>query len=162
MTKIICLLLALALLALPQTRTTGAKAETAAPSDRPFEDVKGAFFALSVADIEASARWYAEKFGLAADMRTKSGKTSVIVLSGNGLTVELIRHDDAMDLGKDALLAHGFFKAGLVVENLDRTLAELKARNVEIAYGPYPARANAMSNFIIKDNAGNLIQFFAK
>jgi hypothetical protein len=28
-------------------------------------------------------------------MRTKSGKTSVIVLSGNGLTVELIRHDDA-------------------------------------------------------------------
>jgi hypothetical protein len=41
-------------------------------------------------------------------------------------------------------------------------LAVLKARNVQIAYGPYPAKADAMGNFIIKDNAGNLIQFFGK
>jgi hypothetical protein len=75
------------------------------------------------------------------EVRAKSGKTSVIVLSGNGLTVELIRHDDAMDLGKDALLTHGLFKAGVVVENLDKTLAELKDRNVPFAYGSYPARA---------------------
>jgi hypothetical protein len=70
------------------------------------------------------------------EVRAKSGKTSVIVLSGNGLTVELIRHDDAMDLGKDALLTHGLFKAGVVVEDLDKTLAELKDRNVPT--GPIP------------------------
>jgi len=102
--------LGLALLALPQTQTTGAKTETPGRSDRLIGEVKGAFFALSVADIETSARWYPEKFGLAVDMRSKSGKTSVVVLSGNGLTVELIRNDDAMDLGKDAVLAHGFLK----------------------------------------------------
>ena len=136
MRKIIWLLLAIALLALLQTRTVGARTEPPAPSDPPFAGVKGAFFAVSVADIEASTKWYAEKLGLAVEMRTKSGKTSVIVLSGNGLTVELLRHDDAMDLGKDALLAHGFVKAGLVVENPDKTLAELKARNIPIAYGP--------------------------
>ena len=95
-------------------------------------------------------------------MRTKSDKVAVIVLSGNGLVVELLRHDDASQSGKDALLTHGFVKAGLVVENLDRTLAVLKARNVQIAYGPYPAKANVMSNFIIKDNSGNLIQLFGK
>jgi catechol 2,3-dioxygenase-like lactoylglutathione lyase family enzyme len=148
--------------ALLQTRTVGARTKPPAPSGPPFGGVNGAFFALSVADIEASAQWYADKLGLAAEERAKSGKTSVIVLSGNGLTVELIRHDDAMDLGKDALLTHGLFKAGVVVENLDKTLAELKDRNVPIAYGPYPARANAMANFVIKDNAGNLIQFFGK
>jgi hypothetical protein len=35
-------------------------------------------------------------------MRTKSGKTSVIVLSGHGVTVELLRHDDAKALGGSA------------------------------------------------------------
>jgi hypothetical protein len=61
--------------------------------------------------------------------------------------VELLRHEDARDLGKDALLVHGFVKAGLVVENLDATLAKLKARNVTIAYGPYPAKPNANGQF---------------
>jgi hypothetical protein len=42
------------------------------------------------------------------------------------------------------------------------TLAQLKARNVSIAYGPYPAKPNAPTNFIIQDNVGNLIQFFGK
>lgn len=76
--------------------------------------------------------------------------------------MELLQHDDAVASGKDSLLTHGYVKAGLVVENLDKTLAALKARNVQIAYGPYPARGNSMSNFIIKDNSGNLIQFFGK
>jgi hypothetical protein len=36
----------------------------------------------------------------------------------------------------------------------------LEARDVEIAFGPYPARADQRANVIVKDNAGNLIQFF--
>jgi catechol 2,3-dioxygenase-like lactoylglutathione lyase family enzyme len=151
-----CLLLWLALPVVIEGQAIGAKTEPA------FAGVQGAFFAVSVADAEASAKWYGEKLGLTVEMRTKSDKIAVIVLSGSGLVVELLQHDDAAALGKDAVLAHGFVKAGLVVENLDKTLAVLKARNVQIAYGPYPARANAMSNFIIKDNAGNLIQFFGK
>jgi hypothetical protein len=153
------LLLTLALL---QTLATVAKTEPLASSHPPFGGVKGAFLALSVADIEASAKWYEEKLGLSVEIRTKSGKTSVIVLSGNGLTVELLRHDDATDLGRDALLSHGIFKSGLVVDDLDKTLAELKKRSVRIAYGPFAARDNAMANFIIEDNVGNLIQFFGK
>ena len=162
MRKITGLLLALALLGFLQTRTVGKRTEPPVPSEPPFAHANGAFFALSVADIEATAKWYTEKLGLAVEMRSTYSKTSVIILSGNGLTVELLRHDDATDLGKDALLAHGFVKAGLVVENLDKTLAQMKARNVPIAFGPYPAKPNAMANFIIKDNAGNLIQFFGK
>jgi hypothetical protein len=95
-------------------------------------------------------------------MRTKSAKTSVIVLSGNGLTVELLQNNDAGDLGKSAELVHGFVKAGLVVENLDKTFAELKSRNAKIAFGPYTAKPNAPANFTIQDNANNLIQFFGK
>jgi extradiol dioxygenase family protein len=150
----LCWLLPLVLPALMQGHAVGAKSEPA------FAGVQGAFFALSVADVEASAKWYAEKLGLAVEMRTKSDKIAVVVLSGYGLVVELLQHDDAAASGKDAVLTRGFVKAGLVVQNLDKTLAVLKARNVQIAHGPYPAKGNSMSNFIIKDNSGNLIQFF--
>jgi hypothetical protein len=109
MGKIVCLLLACAVPVLAQTRAVGAGTEPPALSDPPLAGVKGAFFAPSVADLEASAKWYIEKLGLAVAMRTKSGKTSVIVVSGNGLTVELLRHDDATDLGV-ALLAQASSK----------------------------------------------------
>jgi hypothetical protein len=52
------------------------------------------------------------------------------------------------------------FKAGLMVDDFDGVLARLKARGVEIAYGLFPARPNKRANMIIRDNAGNLIQFF--
>jgi hypothetical protein len=38
----------------------------------------------------------------------------------------------------------------------------IRADQSKLRYGPYPARANATSSFIIKDNAGNLIQFFGR
>jgi hypothetical protein len=146
--------------ALLQTRTVGARRKPPAPSGPPFGGVKGAFFALSVADIEASAQWYADKLGLAVEARAKSGKTSVIVLSGNGLTVELIRHDDAMDLGKDAFLTHGLFQSRSARREPGQDPCGTEGS--KCPNGPHPARANAMANFIIKDNAGNLIQFFGK
>ena len=90
MKKLICLPLAFALMALLQARTDHTRTDPPAPTPPPFGDIKGAFFALSVADIEASANWYAEKLGLTVDMRSKSGKISVIVLSGN-ITLESAR-----------------------------------------------------------------------
>ncbi len=129
----------------------------------------GAFFALSVADIAASARWYSEKLGLQVVMQApKQGNAEATVLQGGGLTVELIQHDDARPLrvaapdAKGALFVHGVFKVGVVVENYAEALATLRARQVEIAMGPFPARGDQPANLIIKDNAGNLIQILAK
>jgi hypothetical protein len=48
----------------------------------------GAFFASSVADIEASARWYSEKLGLKVTMQVpKTDESAVSLLEGGGLTV---------------------------------------------------------------------------
>ena len=134
-------------------------ADTAAPK------TTGAFFALSVADLKTSAQWYTDKLGLKSTMENpKRDGVAVIVLEGEvggaRLIVELIQRDDARPLGKANV--HGIFKAGVIVEDFDKTLATLKARQVEIAYGPYPARANQRANVIVKDNAGNLLQFFGK
>ncbi|HKE31186.1 MAG TPA: VOC family protein, partial [Candidatus Angelobacter sp.] len=128
----------------------------------------GAFFALYVADIEASTRWYSEKLGLKIVMQDpRRDKAAVTVLEGGGLIVELIQHDDAVPLSKaggakDNPLVHGMFKAGVIVDDFDKALAMIKARNIPIAFGPFPARLNQRANAIIRDNAGNLIQVFGK
>lgn len=129
----------------------------------------GAFFALSVADVEASAKWYSEKLDLKVVMRPpKANQATVIVLEGNGLIVELIQQDGAQSLSqvapdiKNNILVHGIIKAGLIVEDFDKTVALLKERQVPIVIGPFPARADQRANVIFKDNEGNLIQFFGK
>ncbi len=163
--------LALAALALSLAPAGELRAQREAkPATAPLLQTTGAFMALSVADVQASSRWYAEKLGLQVVMnvpRTPETKSAVIVLRGGGLTVELVQHDDARPLRTaapatkgDALFVHGIFKAGVVIRNFDQTLAELKKRGVEIAMGPWPARADQPANVIIKDNAGNLIQLF--
>ena len=93
---------------------------------------------------------------------------AVAILEGGGLIVELIQNDDAVPLSaaapavKDRVYVHGIFKVGVIVEDFDATLARLKARGVEIAYGPYPKQGAQRANAIIRDNAGNLIQLFGK
>jgi catechol 2,3-dioxygenase-like lactoylglutathione lyase family enzyme len=157
----ICLLL---WLMLPVTAHGQSGEATFAPAS---VNAKGAIFALSVPDMEASVKWYSEKLGLKVAMQVKD-KVSVTVLAGGGMIVELVHSDEAMPLSKAApaikedVQVHGFFKAGILVEDFDKTLKTLQARNVQIAYGPYPAKENAMKNVIIRDNAGNLIQLFGK
>ena len=133
----------------------------------PIPLAAGAFFALSVADINASGAWYREKLGLEVTLKPpRSGPADVLVLEGGGLIVELIQHDAARPLAKftppvsDPVNVHGFFKAGVMVDDFDAVLATLRQRGVDIAHGPFAAKEGRRANFIITDNAGNLIQFF--
>jgi catechol 2,3-dioxygenase-like lactoylglutathione lyase family enzyme len=148
----------------PAAQPAAASAPQAAP---PVLTTTGAFFALSVPDVEASAKWYSEKLGLKVVMRPpKQDKSTVIILEGGGLLVEILQRDDAVPLEKATggirrtYLVHGPFKAGVIVADFDKTLAALKARGVEIEIGPFPARPDQRANVIIRDNAGNLIQLF--
>ena len=145
--------------------TPAADAQTADP---PFT-ATGAFIALSVPDVAASARWYREKLGLRIVLEPpKAGEATAVILEGGGLLVELIQHDGAKPLGtlapgvRGSVYVHGYFKAGLIVEDFDRTIAALRARGIEIAFGPYPRSATQRANAIIRDNAGNLIQFLGR
>ena len=134
------------------------------PGNRPaFRSATGAFFAVSVADMQASVRWYSEKLGLKAVMVVpKRDRIAVTVLEGGGLIVELIQHDRAAPAKVDPQMIHGVFKVGFVVSDFDETLSKLKARGAEIAYGPFPARDKQMKNVLIRDNSGNLIQIFGE
>lgn len=131
-------------------------------SSLPFQS-KGAFLAFFVPDLEASVTWYTEKLGLAVIERPPASDVAkVAILEGGGLVVELIQHQEAASRGKETSpFMHGIFKAGLLVSDFDAVVATLKERNVDIAFGPFPARGKQRANVMIRDNNGNFIQFFA-
>ena len=135
----------------------------------PAFEVSGAFLALSVPDLEASAAWYTDKLGLRVVLEPPPYQgTRVKVLEGGGLVVELLHNPAAVPLQAAApaishtTLVHGLFKAGFAVTDYDRALATLRERGVEIAMGPFPAQGGQRANVIIRDNAGNLLQLFAR
>ena len=132
----------------------------------PIVATKGAFFALSVPDLAASSEWYSKKLGLEVvlDVPNSNG-VAVKVLEGGGIIVELVQHDTAATpecAATEAVQCHGVFKAGILVKDLDRTLANLAGRGVPVAFGPYPAQQNQRANAIIRDKAGNLIQLIER
>jgi catechol 2,3-dioxygenase-like lactoylglutathione lyase family enzyme len=98
----------------------------------------------------------------------ESGGAKAIVPEGDGLIVELIQHESAKPRrviapsASDAVLIHGIMKAGIAVDDFDKTIASLRAANVPIAYAPYPARPGQRANAIIRDPEGNLIQLFGR
>jgi catechol 2,3-dioxygenase-like lactoylglutathione lyase family enzyme len=151
----------LALIAVMAFAATAAAQSPARPSTALVG--RGAFWAISVSDLNAASRWYAEKLGLKVVMESpKAENPAAVVLEGNGLTVELIRHAGSKPRTGDPVLAQGFVKAGVVVDDFDGTLAMLRTKGVQIAYGPYPAKAGQRANVIIRDVDGNLIQFFGR
>jgi catechol 2,3-dioxygenase-like lactoylglutathione lyase family enzyme len=137
--------------------------QTPTRAPRPAIDAaQGAFFAMSVADLEASSRWYSDKLGLEVVMSTSANGVAVKVLQGAGMIVELVQHNGAVATSCAATnpaLCLGAFKVGVIVKDLGKTLEKLKSRGVAIAFGPFPAHGHQQANAIIRDNAGNLIQF---
>ena len=85
---------------------------------------------------------------------------AVAALEGGGLLVELIEHATAKPGGAEPHLTHGFTKAGIIVDDFDRTVAALKTRGIPIVMGPFPPRPTMRANLGIRDHAGNLIQIF--
>ena len=129
----------------------------------------GSFFAVSVADLDASVAWYQRAFDLRVAMRPpKMNGAAVALLQGQGISIELIASDSAMPLSAlapkstSATGVYGFAKAGFLVDDFAATMDLLRSRGVRIMYGPFPPRADQKANVIVADTAGNLIQIIAK
>jgi catechol 2,3-dioxygenase-like lactoylglutathione lyase family enzyme len=130
----------------------------------------GAFFALSVDNVNVQARWYQDKLGfrVLSQGEAPNGIAKFAILEGRGALVELIQHRDAKPLAvaapnaKGAFQVHGIFKVGLIVKDIDAVYKELKTLAVPIAYDLMPAKDVPMRSFSIRDAEGNMIQFFGQ
>jgi catechol 2,3-dioxygenase-like lactoylglutathione lyase family enzyme len=144
--------------------------ETGAPPPSLVHEAQGTFIALSVADVAATSRWYHEKLGFRI---VKQGEApnkiaKFALLESEGHILEIVQHTQARPLAevapavKKAHEVHGIFKVGFHVRNLDAVYKAIKERGVAIAYDIIPAKDIDLRTFIIRDNAGNLVQFFGK
>ncbi len=168
--KSLAAILALLFNACAMAQITHSEAEANKPMNPPFAAVSGGFVAISVPNLEASANWYVEKLGLKIVKHATSAdkKSAVTILQGNGLSVELIWLADAVSLSKLAPelkgshQVHGIFKSGIFVDDLDSALKQLKSRHVTIAFEPFFDSAMQCRMFAIRDDDGNLLQFFGR
>lgn len=130
----------------------------------------GVFFALSVADVNTSSRWYQEKLGLRVISQGEAPNriAKFALLEGDGTIIELIQHREAKPRAvvapeaKGAYQVHGIFKVGMVVKDIDGVYREIRKRGVPIAYDLMPTKDVPMRSFSIRDAEGNMIQFFGK
>ena len=166
-TSLAVLIAGYSVFAAAQTVHSGAENKTVKP---PFNAVNGGFVAMSVPDLDASSNWYVEKLGLKIVKHATSAdkKSAVTILQGNGFSVELIWLADAVSLSKIAPelkgshQVHGIFKSGIFVDDLDSAWQELKSRHVTMAFEPFFDASMQCRMFAIRDNNGNILQFFGR
>jgi catechol 2,3-dioxygenase-like lactoylglutathione lyase family enzyme len=138
----------------------------------PEFQAQGAFWAIVVADIDASERWYLENLGLRRIKKgtAPNGKSETVVLGGHGIYAELVHYlqdkDPQAQAGpKDGQrLQLGICKTGLTVspQDFDAILHHLRQRQAALVGRVISDDEMGMRAFIVRDNTGNLIQFFAK
>ncbi len=142
----------------------GAVAQSPPPTaDVPAFVARGAFFAVVVADLDAAELWYKSKLGLHRVKRGRSPRVpaETAVLAGRNLYLELIHHD-----GKQLSRIDNedpvprLIKAGVVVASpdFDSVAAQLEKHGVRATI--FEDKEMGVRSFLMKDNEGNLIQFF--
>jgi len=117
------------------------------------------FIAVRVADVDAAAAWYREVLGVHEINRIDdvNGGYSIRILSGGGLSVELIEESGVEPPAEPHL---GLFKAGLYVLDLDALHAHLIERGVDADARSFTDEALRARSFLFRDLEGNRIQVF--
>jgi catechol 2,3-dioxygenase-like lactoylglutathione lyase family enzyme len=125
------------------------------------------FFALSVPDAPASARWYAEAFGLKvlADFKPDDDG-HVIILHSDTLLLEILQLRPARSPGeaavKDRHLTHGIFKIGFHVPDLEGAVRRLREMKAKFDTDIIDDRAHNLRFALLRDPHGNWVQIFGK
>ena len=140
----------------------------AAAAPAPVESQSPTFFALSVADLDASVKWYEDMLGLTAKRLPGNVEAKVALLTGAGLVVELVQHSKAFEVTtrvpelEKRYLAHGLYKVGFHVADLDKTVERLKKRGASFKGGTFTDDVLKAKSALLLDNAGNIIQLFQR
>ena len=124
------------------------------------------FIAATVADLDASVRWYETYLGAhrVAASRAPSGFAENVTVANDYLMVELIHFaaTAATDTAIRDPRAVGLQKAGAWVDRatFDWTLDHLQRLRASFVGGVFSDSATNARSFIVKDNSGVLIQLF--
>jgi catechol 2,3-dioxygenase-like lactoylglutathione lyase family enzyme len=126
----------------------------------------GAFAAFVVTDLSSSVAWYESVLGLHEIKRGRSPRVSAetVILGGHNFFIELAHYTDRTLVSRridDTNPVAGPVKTGAIMSarDFEALVTALRARGVTPGVLT-DGRMNVRS-FIIADNDGNLLQFFA-
>lgn len=157
--------------AVPQAQPVAAA--VAQPSPGPFQILGSAFVAISVADADASAAWYAKTLGLELkrSIDTPDGRIAIRILARQGLMVELIAQRGSLALdqlaGPDGplqkrIFVQGHFKAGFFVADAQAVYDHLRALSVSMDERVIVDNDMNLEFFVFRDPDGNRLQVFER
>jgi pimeloyl-ACP methyl ester carboxylesterase/catechol 2,3-dioxygenase-like lactoylglutathione lyase family enzyme len=131
----------------------------------PAFTAQGAFLALVVTDLNASVRWYESNLGFREVKHGKSPRVAAetVILGGHNIFVELIYFEDrtlAKREVNDSAPVAGPMKTGAILgmTGFDSLARYLRNHGVELDI--FQDKEMGVQSFIIRDNDGNIIQFF--
>ncbi len=119
--------------------------------------------AMSVADIEATARWYEDVLGFRVEKRFPiPGGTKAMFLEREGLRIELFQVADPQPMDparrdpREDLKTLGNKHAAFTVTDYDAFRADLIARGIEVVLEVGERFGRGL---FIRDGGGNVIEF---
>src|SRR6267154_6719336 len=126
-------------------------------------DLKHHHGGISVPDLEASIRWYAEVLDFEVEQRLEipAIPAKVAMLRRGDLRVELFEVPGAQPLPEERrhpnldLRTHGNKHLAFAIEDLDSAERELRSRGADIVW---VRRFEFGANIFVRDNSGNLIE----
>ncbi|MEZ5464624.1 MAG: VOC family protein [Lysobacteraceae bacterium] len=125
------------------------------------------FFALSVADLDASVAWYAKMLDLKANPVHDADGVRITLMTGERLVVELIEHKEAQGAGDDEdttrrYLRHGLFKVGYYVDDLDAEVERLGEHGARFRGRVVTDELLRARTILVLDPEGNIVQLFER
>ncbi|UPG92787.1 VOC family protein [Luteibacter aegosomatissinici] len=134
----------------------------------PFADMRGHHVAVRTADIEMMKRWYREKLDFRVVAEWSHAHSELAFLAppaDDGFLIEILGGDEAslretpQFAGFGRSLANpGYHHFCLNVASVDATIAELRARGVDIIVQPFVVEAIDRRIAFFADPFGNVIE----
>ena len=136
---------------------------TATPQDVTAGPSGGAFWAVSTRNLQTMTDWYARVFELRLlrQIGTSRDVPQVRILGNDRLLLELVSHPQASSRqpeNTETYLTHGFFKAGVVVDDAAAFARRLELLQVPVRHALMTSDELRIRYLIVADPEGNLIQ----
>jgi len=130
----------------------------------------GSFFALLVPQASEAAEWYRDYLGFSVIRSTEGpgGASRTVMLEQQGVLLEIIEARGSFNLqsvtSKKTSLLQGVRKVGIVIEEdgFDSLHSALVRKKATFIGDVFTDDGLKMRSFIVRDNSGNLVQFFSR
>jgi catechol 2,3-dioxygenase-like lactoylglutathione lyase family enzyme len=138
-------------------------AQPAAPPPPPA--LRGAFFALVVADAPRVADWYRGLLGFRTLAERNQPERGVVamLLERDGAMIEIVQRAQGTPPDDATLFSRpGIAKIGFGTADLDALHAHLEAAGVRFNHHIVRPEESALRTFAVRDPEGNIVQFFGQ